>query len=195
MVTPPDRSTSICVFPNLEDYTLDDNTENACPLDNGRHHLEPKYALGTLEKLPLEILNMVLVHLDVRSLTDFRRVNQRAMQAVDFLPQYKAVFAHAPALLRGLLSIGTGKLISCRLLHEKLCTAECDSCGDFGGYIYLITCRRVCFLCFTWKTDYRPLLRADALRKFGLHREHLPKIPSMKAYIRPGNANVANSSR
>jgi hypothetical protein len=52
--------------------------------------------------------------------------------------------------------------------------------GDFGGYLYLITCRRVCFLCFTEKPDYLPLLRADAIRKFGLHNEHTVRLPAMK---------------
>jgi hypothetical protein len=79
-----------------------------------------------------------------------------------------------------IISIGTGRWISCRDLYEKLCTAECDSCGDFGGYLYLITCRRVCFLCFTEEPDYLPLLRADAIRKFGLHNEHMARLPAMK---------------
>ncbi|KAF7590952.1 hypothetical protein BBP40_002204 [Aspergillus hancockii] len=80
---------------------------------NGRHRPIPKYALGALEQLPLEIINMV----------------------VDSIPQYKAIIKHAPASLRGIISIGTGRWISCQDLHDKLCTAECDSCGDFGGYL------------------------------------------------------------
>ena len=50
-----------------------------------------------------------------------------------------------------------------------------------GGYLYLVTCRRVCFLCFTIKTEYLPLLRADAIRKFGLRREDIAALPSMKS--------------
>jgi hypothetical protein len=96
------------------------------------------------------------------------------------LAQYRAIATHAPVALCGILSIGIGQWISCQDLHDKLCTAECDSCGDFWGYLYLITCRRVCFLCFTEATDYLPLRQVDAIRKFGLSREHLANLPAMK---------------
>ena len=59
-------------------------------------------------------------------------------------------------------------VLLCLKLYEELSTAECDSCGDYGGYLYLVTCRRVCFLCLTENPDYLPILRADAIRKFGL---------------------------
>lgn len=96
------------------------------------------------------------------------------------IPQYRAIATHAPAAFCGILSIGTGQWISCQDLHDKLCTAECDSYGDFGGYLYLITCRCVCFLCFTEATDYLLLRRADAIRKLGLSREHLANLLAMK---------------
>jgi hypothetical protein len=71
---------------NLADHTLDE-IANLCPLDNGRHHHDvPTYALGELEQLPPELLHIVLTQLDIRSLTGFQRVNQRAMQVVDSIP-------------------------------------------------------------------------------------------------------------
>lgn len=173
-------SESTYVFLESRDHTLDD-IENLCPLDNGQHSRFPSYTLGSLEQLPVELINMVLIQLEIRSLTDFRRVNRRAMQVVDSIPQYKKIILHAATSIRGSLSIGTGNLFSCQELYEKLCTAGCDSCGDLGGYLYLVTCRRVCFLCFTEKTEYLPLLRADAIRKFGLHREDIATLPSMKS--------------
>ncbi|OJJ87589.1 uncharacterized protein ASPGLDRAFT_163897 [Aspergillus glaucus CBS 516.65] len=137
--------------------------------------------LGSLEQLPLELINMVLIQLEIQSLTDFQRVNKRAMQVVDSIPQYKKIILHAPASIRGSLSISTGSLFSCQELYEKLCTAECDSCGDLGGYLYLVTCRRICFLCFTKKTEYLPLLQADTIRKFRLRREDIATLPSMNS--------------
>ncbi|KAL4905246.1 hypothetical protein BDW74DRAFT_178251 [Aspergillus multicolor] len=165
-------------YSKLHDHTLDDN-ETLCALDNGRHHPAPDATLGALDTLPLELLNMLLTLLDIRSLTDFRRVNQRAMQVVNSIPQYRTITEHAPTSLRAMLSIGTGRWISSQDLYNKLYTAECDICGDFGGYLYLLTCRRVCF-CFTQDPAYLPLWRADAARKFGLSREYLAGIPAMK---------------
>lgn len=166
-------------FPKF-DRKLDD-IESLCPLDNGRDGRVPCHGLGQLEILPLEILQMVLLPLDIQSITQFRRINRQARLVVDQIPQYKQIIAHAPASIRGCLSIGTGSSFSCQDLYDTLRTADCDSCGDFGGYLYLITCRRVCFLCFTGKTDYLPLRRSDVVRKFGLRSEHLAKLPSLKS--------------
>jgi len=170
---------------NMKDYTLDDNElDEHCPLDIGRHNLDPACNLGSLDLLPPELLNAVLSQLDLQSLTNFRRVNQQAMGLVNSVPHYQTVVKHASAALRGMLSIGTAKLKTCQDLYEKLCTANCDTCGDFGGYLYLITCRRVCFVCLSDDTSYLPLLRADVIRKVGLEPRDLARIPQIRS--RPG---------
>lgn len=168
--------------PNIEDQTLDDNDlAEGCPLDNGRHLITPKFSLGALDSLPLELLSAILVQTDLRSLTDFRRVNQRAVEVVDSIPEYKAIVANAPDSLRGILTIETGRWITCHDLYEKLCTAECEQCGDFGGFLYIATCRRVCFICLSEKPNYLPLLRSEAVRKFGLDRSLLASSPYLKS--------------
>lgn len=165
--------------PNIEDYTLDHL--RYVHINKGqRGHPVPTQTLGALEQLPLELLHMILIQLDIPSLIAFARVNRRATLVIDSFPQYKAIRTHAPVTLWGIFTIGAGRWISCQDLYGKLCLAECESCGDFGGYLYLITCHRVCYLCFTEKADYLPLRQADATRKFGLDRYHLEKIPTMK---------------
>jgi hypothetical protein len=70
--------------PNVIDHTLDDNSlEDKCPLDNDKHYINPQYHLGVLDKLPLELLCNTLLKTDIRSLTDFRCVNARAMEVVN----------------------------------------------------------------------------------------------------------------
>ncbi|KAL7784632.1 hypothetical protein V8C37DRAFT_344984 [Trichoderma ceciliae] len=39
---------------------------------------------------------------------------------------------------RGILSIETGRCITCSTLYEKLCTHGCEQCGDFGVYLYFL---------------------------------------------------------
>jgi hypothetical protein len=46
-----------------------------CPLDYGRHPVFPSYGLGILERLPLEIQQMVLLQSDVQSFLVFRAVS------------------------------------------------------------------------------------------------------------------------
>ncbi|KAE8150740.1 hypothetical protein BDV25DRAFT_139570 [Aspergillus avenaceus] len=62
--------TSECTytFLNLKDHTLD-ATETLCPLDHGLNFQHSNHTLGALERLPLEIFNMILVNLDIQSLT------------------------------------------------------------------------------------------------------------------------------
>ena len=124
---------------------------------------------------------MVLSRLDIRTLTNFRRVNQLAMEVLDSILQYKAVATYAHNALRGILSLETGQWISCETLYEKLCTAECEKCGDFGGYLYILTCRRVCFLCLSTDSRYLPLPYSEAIRKFGINCSILNTLPHMRS--------------
>ena len=119
----------------------------------------------------MELLFAILDEFDLQTLTDFRRVNQRAMEIVDSISEYDIVVKHAPDTLRGILSLKTGRWITRQLLYYKLCTSTCEYCGDFGGYLYLLTCKRVCFLCFAKEQRFLfPLELFDACHRFGLKR-------------------------
>lgn len=168
--------------PRLTDFTLDDNLRpSESSPGNGHIHKLPNVDLSTLDVLPLELLQGVLSQLDLCTLMGFRRVNRRAIEVVESIPQYKAVTTHARNVLRGIFSIGTGQLISSETVYEKLCTAECGECGDFGGYFYILTCERVCFLCFSDNKKYLPLRYGHAIRKFGVNREVLNTLPCMRS--------------
>lgn len=78
--------------PNLKDFTLDDNDlTRTCPMEYHKRRLHPKHDLGALGTLPLELLGLVLVQIDIRSLTDFRRINNRAMQVVESVLEYRLI--------------------------------------------------------------------------------------------------------
>lgn len=163
--------------PRVNENTLDDNLPafGSPPLYGA-----PTVGVGGLDALPLELLHETISQLDLRALTDFRRVNRRAAELVDSLPPYQAIVRHAQNALRGILALGTGRWITCETLYEKLCMSGCEECGDFGGYIYLITCRRLCFLCFTRVRRYYPLLVSQASLMFGLDRSIVETLPCMK---------------
>lgn len=168
-----------------DDGTLDSNgLRQHCVLDAGRHALHPIFNLGELDILPPELLTNVLAQLDVQSLTDFRRVNQQAMRITDSVPQYQAVVEHASDALRGMLSIGSASFSTIDDLYDKLCTVTCDTCYRDGNYLYLITCKRVCFWCLGRKESFLPLSRADIVRKYGLQPSQTARIARMGS--RPG---------
>lgn len=114
---------------------LDDNiTELTCPLDNGRHQGKIKHDLGDLDMLPLELQSDILVRLDLQTLIEFRRVNRKARDIVDALPQYKAIFSHNKNLLRTILSLELGRFVICNKLYITLQTMICERCGESAGY-------------------------------------------------------------
>jgi hypothetical protein len=162
---------------NLNDHTLDENLPQF-PSQNGR--LEAKANAGIFETLPLEILQDVLVQLDLRSLMNFRYVNKRAVELVASLPQYITITKHAQNALCGILCIQTGVWITCEMLYKKLFIHGCEECGDFAAYLYIITCKRVCFLCLSEKPSYLPI-GADLIKwRYGLDRRKIQILPHMK---------------
>lgn len=166
---------------NLNDHTLDDNLPplQAQPQNNCLDP-PPTASLGALDRLPIELLQEILIQLDLSTFMAFRCTNRRAKELADHLPQYKAITTNARNALRGILRIGTSRWITCKSLFEKLRTSACEHCGDFGGYLYILTCRRVCFLCFSQDKRYLPLRPGQACRKFGLERGIIQTLPCMR---------------
>ncbi|KAB5551337.1 hypothetical protein GE09DRAFT_169594 [Coniochaeta sp. 2T2.1] len=162
----------------IVDHTLDDaGLDVRCPLDNGKHIIQAKRPVGELDLLPAELHDQVLGMLDIPTLTMFRRVNQRAMHLVDSLPPYRRLWTHCPNVLRAVVSIKAASF-SCETLAETLTREKCESClACFGGYLYLITCKRVCYFCFTTKKEYFPISLTLAVRHTKLQRKALGHLP------------------
>ncbi|KAI1132348.1 hypothetical protein F5Y10DRAFT_231535 [Nemania abortiva] len=164
--------------PLVVDRTLDDaDLETRCPLDNARpHSTQPRYSVGQLDVLPLETITDILLILDLPTLTTFRRVNRRAMSLVNSLHQYSMVLKHCPNVIRAIISINANSF-DCATLYKVLSTKKCEECDQFGSYLYLITCKRVCYLCFTTLIQYRPPSFDQVARHTsGLKEKHLPCV-------------------
>jgi hypothetical protein len=172
-----------------QEFTLDDNlpTPKLLPIDSPDRK-PPEFDLGALDRLPIELLQGLLPQLDLCSLMQFRRVNRRAIEIVESIFQYRAIATHASNVLQGALRTGAGKWISCETVYEKLCAAECEQCGDFGGYLYILTCKRVCFLCLSEDETFLPLLGIPAIRKFGINLQILGTLPCLR--IIPGEYSL-----
>ena len=166
----------------IVDHTLDDAELDArCPLDNGRHVILPKTSVGQFDLLPAELINQVLGMLDIPTLTTFRRVNQRAMDLVDSLPPYRRLWTSCPNVLRAVVSINA-TFFRCETLFQALTREKCESCSLFGGYLYLITCKRVCYFCFTKRKEYFPVSLTLASRQAKVQKKalsHLPQVLSL----------------
>ncbi|KAL3256344.1 hypothetical protein ABHI18_007648 [Aspergillus niger] len=101
-------SESTYIFLDIQDHTLDGIDEVSQGRD-GTPELDlnarpPCYGLGTLEALPIEVIHLTLIQLDMLSLIEFRRVNRRARQVTDSVPQFRHILAQVPASIRASLA-------------------------------------------------------------------------------------------
>lgn len=135
---------------------------------------------------------MILLQLDMQSLLSLQRTNRQAYDTVHELPQLKAIVHYSPDVLRGILSTGTAPFIQCQQLFNKLTSSTCESCSHFAGHLYLLTCTRVCFRCFTQLPRYRPILRLHARRQFTLSTKDIQRLPQLNSV--PGRYTIIQKS-
>ncbi|PHH63083.1 hypothetical protein CDD81_6328 [Ophiocordyceps australis] len=143
----------------MSDWCLDNVPLKArCPLDNRKrvNQSAARLPVGQLDTLPAELISKVLLQLDVVSLTNLRRVNRRAMDMVDSIPQYAKMLNHCPDIIRAATSM-QANAYDCCTLFNTLSTTDCSTCGNFGAYLYLIDCRRVCSLCAVTRAEFLPI--------------------------------------
>ncbi|KAJ3466028.1 hypothetical protein FSOLCH5_006176 [Fusarium solani] len=180
----PEPSPHLLQLPSRPlDFTLSDNLP---PLPSDWDFLpQPSTApFPFLDRLPPELFHIIISQLDLASLHALRRTNRRAAELLYSHSEYNTLITHAWDAVRGALCIDTAKIITCKQLHEKLCTEKCDGCGDFGGYLYLLTCKRVCFVCFSERKRYFPVPPSLACRKYWISSEVVDTLPHMK--VMPG---------
>lgn len=171
---------------NLKDNTLDENLPPARLFGHAFDVNEPEVDLGSLNLLPLELLYSVMASLDLCSISTLRMVNRQSLMTVDTFPPFKCIIKHAHPALHGALMIHSAKWITCEKLFKIICTSECESCGDFAGYVYLITCKRVCFLCLSQDDKYLPYtFTGRKSRAFSRILDILPHMRSISGIYSP----------
>ena len=136
--------------------------------------------LGQLDLLPLEIIQSILQQLDLYTLALMQSINHRSKLLVDSLPQHREIVTHAPNALRAILSTGLAPHFTIHHLSRALRAQDCLGCGSFGAYLYLLDCRRYCWLCLAEASDTFPISRSTAKASFGLSNYSLRQLPCMK---------------
>ncbi|KAI0101638.1 hypothetical protein GGR51DRAFT_529689 [Nemania sp. FL0031] len=136
--------------------------------------------LGSLDRLPLELLHDVFLRLDMRSLFSFRQTNLRSREMVDSLKQYRVVVSHGLNLLCALLRTRLAIGVSLLDFYHALCTKNCTLCGEFGGFISLLTWDRCCFQCLQVAPETQVQSLASARKKFRLTKVELDQLTSFK---------------
>ncbi|KAF1842493.1 uncharacterized protein K460DRAFT_380330 [Cucurbitaria berberidis CBS 394.84] len=146
--------------------------------------------LGSLDRLPLELLHDTLFRLDMHSLFKFRQANLRSRQTVDSLKQYQMVVSHGLNLLCALLRTRLAVGISLLDFYNALCTKACTLCGEFGGFISLLTWKRCCFKCLQEAPEFQVQTLNTARKQFHLTKAMLicERQPRPLAQARPASS-------
>lgn len=152
----------------------------------------PDTGLGSLDRLPLELLNDVMLRLDIHSLFNFRQTNLRSRQTVDSLKQYQVVVLHGLNLLCALLRTRLATSVSLFDFYYALCTKACALCDEFGGFISLLTWNRCCFKCLQGALETQVQTLAAVQRQFHLTKAELDQLRSFKTL--PGIYSMEESA-
>lgn len=148
----------------------------------------PMQPLGRLDTIPPEILLYVLEYLDFQSLYRFSLVCLRGKLAVESMRSYRHMRIYAG---NALVALGKTRLLryhSAALLYQTLRSSQCVSCFDFGGFLFLPTCERVCFECLYMNQGLHMTTLNTAKKCFDLTDRQLKSIPTL--FSIPGTYNV-----
>lgn len=107
----------------------------------------PTAQFGRLSRLPLEIVQNIVLELDMESVLAFRQTSVSAAQAVSSVREYRLVVAYALDALCAMLRTHVANRITLRQFYRLLCERTCTFCTLYANFIYLPTTSRCCFNC------------------------------------------------
>ncbi|KAI8407879.1 hypothetical protein FOFC_10807 [Fusarium oxysporum] len=103
--------------------------------------------LGVLARLPQDLLEEIVLHLDIDSFRRFRQVSRRARYLSTVITIYQRVLRCAPDALNALRRTDLSGYVSYSDVYTALTTSKCTFCGRFGEFMFLPTAKRCCFEC------------------------------------------------
>ncbi|TPX07153.1 uncharacterized protein E0L32_010954 [Thyridium curvatum] len=146
-------------------------------------------SLGILDRLPPEIVSILLGMLDTQSIARFACLSSRANTFVRSQRAYRDLATLVPQVLLALGRVGLIGLHSVAELHAALRTERCATCIEYGAFLFLPTCERCCWECLRLNPSLRVLSRKEAKRYFGLSDRHLQRLPTLR--VIPGDYGIS----
>lgn len=147
--------------------------------------------LGSLDRLPPELLHVTLSYLDMQSLLRFRQTCLRSRQILASLKAYRMVIQHGLNMLCALLRTGLATAVSLTDFYNVLCTDACNFCDNFGIFVSLLCWKRCCYRCLI-KAPEVQVQSLDIIRRhFRLTRNELCQLKYFKTL--PGTYTLSGS--
>lgn len=151
---------------------------------------KPHAHLSPLFSLPPELVSMVILQLDVRSVFRLRQVNSLARSFVTDTREYRLVAEHGPEGLRGLLRAGLAQAHLLRDLYGALLEKSCAACGSFGFLLFLFTLERCCNTCLALSERYHVLALSAFASTTKISRDRVKRL-GLSLRTVPGDYNMS----
>lgn len=145
-------------------------------------------AFGSLDRLPQEILHIILNLLDLQTLSRMTQTcfsGLSGLSVIQSMRAYRGLLEHASSTIAAL---GQTKLLGIHIpaqLWGALRSDRCECCPYYGAFLFLPTCMRCCWECLRLKPSLRVLSLQQARPYFGLKKSHVQRLPALHPI--PGN--------
>jgi hypothetical protein len=124
---------------------------------------------GDLNRLPAEIVRDIMVyHLDIRSLRSWRGVNSFYRSFVDDLREYSLLNEYSLHTLRVMDYCGVSGRFTIGRLFAEFCRPDCAGCGGFGPLLFLPTLSRCCSTCVDSHISFQAMNLSDTSELMGI---------------------------
>lgn len=137
-------------------------------------------SFGLLSRLPPEIMDTILEQLDLQSLARLSQVSFTADGYVRSFRDYRYLVTHVPETLQALSNLGLTGVHSASDLYSTLRSSACAVCGDYGPFLFLPTCQRCCWGCWTYYPTFKIMQPSHAQKCYGLSDEKMAKLPVLR---------------
>lgn len=138
-------------------------------------------SLGSLDRLPTELLHEVLGHLDVQSLTRLSRTCFGANFVLGSNSSYQHLLGHAADALAALSRTKLIHRYSLSQLDAVLHSQRCETCPGYGAFLFLPTCERCCWQCLQFRKERLVVPPGVACKALGLTAEEVQQLPLMSS--------------
>ncbi|KZT27295.1 hypothetical protein NEOLEDRAFT_131391 [Neolentinus lepideus HHB14362 ss-1] len=135
-------------------------------------------SLGHLERLPTELLQLVIGVATLQSTLALRMVNKRARIFVNSSIPFKYVRLHAMPAVGVLVLTGMASHFTVQELFEALCSPACSACGQLGEFLWMLECKRCCYNCLRTLREFMPVHVNKITRAYyGVPQEFFDSLP------------------
>lgn len=136
-------------------------------------------SLGALDRLPAELLDQVLGHLDVQSLTRLSRTCYQANAILGCNSSYQHLLGYAADTLAALSETQLIHRYSLSQLDAVLQSQRCETCPGYGAFLFLPTCERCCWQCLQFRPERLVVPPGVACKALDLTAEEVEELPLM----------------